>query len=249
MNGRVIGLNQGKALGGSSALNAHVFVPPSKSVIDSWESLGNPGWNWDTMKGYFAKSYTTPTVAEDDTARQALAIEKWPELNDARGPLQTSFGNEHHPIRRAWAESFLAQGQYHSGDPFIECSTGAFSCLSSISQQGTRSYSASAYLEPVKLRDNLHVMTNVHVHKVLTDRGQIDSSDTRAVGVQYTVKGAVKTAMAKKEVILAAGALQSPKILQLSGIGPSALLLRHSVNVVVDLPGVGQNLQGDLPFS
>lgn len=241
----MIGLNQGKALGGSSALNAHVFVPPSKSVIDSWETLGNPGWNWETMKGYFARSYTTPTIAQDANTREALAIENWPELNDARGPIQTSFGNEHHPIRKAWAESFLAKEQYHAGDPFIECSTGAFSCLSSISPQGMRSYSASAYLGPAKLRGNLHVLTNVHVDKVLIERFQNDGSATRAVGVQYTVNGSVKTAKAKKEVILAAGALQSPKILQLSGVGPSEILQRHSVNVIVDLPGVGQNLQGE----
>lgn len=161
-------------------------------------------------------------------------------MDDARGPIQTSFGNEQHPIRKAWGEFFSDREHYHAGDPFIEYSTGAFSCLSSISPQGTRSYSASAYLGPAKIRGNLHVLTNVHVDKVLIEKDQNDGSATRAVGVQYTVNGSVKTAKAKKEVILAAGALQSPKILQLSGVGPIKILQRHSVNVVVHLPGVGK---------
>lgn len=240
----MIGLNQGKALGGSSALNAHVFVPPSKGVIDSWEVLGNPGWNWDTLKGYFAKSYTTPAAAHDAKAREALAIENWPRVNDAKGPIQTSFGNEVHPVRKAWAEAFLARGQYTACDPFVQCSVGAFSCLSSISPQGTRSYSASAYYKPAEPRGNLHVLTNAYVEKILVEKGIHDSSSTRAVGVQYNLDGAVKIASANKEVILAAGAFQSPKILQLSGIGPTELLQRCHIDVTTDLPGVGQNLQG-----
>lgn len=240
----MIGLNQGKALGGSSALNAHVFVPPSKSVIDSWEVLGNPGWNWNALRGYFAKSYTTPAVAQDSKAREGLAIEAWAELNDASGPIQTSFGNEQHPVRKAWAESFLAREQYHAGDPFVQCTVGSFSCLSSISPQGTRSYAASAYLKPAESRGNLHVLTNVHVEKILVEQDKNDGSTARATGVQYKADGAVKTAIANKEVILAAGALQSPKILQLSGVGPSELLHKHAIDTVVDLPGVGQNLQG-----
>lgn len=198
------------------------------------------------MKRYFAKSYTTPIIAQDANTREALAIEKWPELNDARGPIQTSFGNDQHPVRKAWAESFLAKEQYHASDPFMECSTGAFSCLSSISPQGTRSYSASAYFKPAESRANLQLLTNVYVDRLLIKSDQKDGSAPKAVGVQYTVNGEVKTVMAKKEVILAAGALQSPKILQLSGIGPSELLQKNAVDIAVDLPGVGQNLQGEL---
>lgn len=240
----MIGLNQGKALGGSSALNAHVFVPPSKSVIDSWEVLGNPGWNWNALRGYFAKSYTPPAVADESKAREALAIEGWAELNNASGPIQTSFGNEQHPVRKAWAESFLAQEQYHASDPFVQCTVGSFSSLSSISPQGTRSYATSAYFKPAESRGNLHLLTNVLVERVLVEKDKADGTTARATGVQYKSNGAVKIATANKEVILAAGALQSPKILQLSGIGPSELLQKHTIDTVVNLPGVGQNLQG-----
>ncbi|RAQ54714.1 aryl-alcohol dehydrogenase [Aspergillus flavus] len=220
LNGRVLGLNQGKALGGSSSLNAHVFVPPFKGAVDAWEELGNPGWNWSKLKDYFSKVYSSPTVAQD--AKENLAIEDWPGLNEAKGPIQTSFGNKTHPIRRAWAELFLSSEQHNAGDPFIHSSVGSFSCLASIDSE-----------------ENLHVLTNSFVERVLFD----ESKPPRAIGVQYNLDGVSKTVQAKSEVILAAGAFQSPKILQLSGVGRAELLEQHGIDIVMDLPGVGQNLQ------
>ena len=234
----MLGLNQGKALGGSSSLNAHVFVPPFKGAVDSWEELGNPGWNWTMLKDYFSKVYNSPTVAQD--AKENLAIEDWPGWNEANGPIQTSFGNETHPIRRAWAELFRSSGQYNAGDPFIHSSVGSFSCLASIDSEGKRSNSVSAYYKPAGLRQNLHVLTNSFVERVRFD----ESKPPRAIGVQYNLDGVSKTVQAKSEVILAAGALQSPKILQLSGVGRAELLEQHGIDIVMDLPGVGQNLQG-----
>ncbi|KAJ5100501.1 aryl-alcohol dehydrogenase [Penicillium angulare] len=237
LNGRVLGLNQGKALGGSSSLNEHVFVPPFKGAIDSWEALGNPGWNWKMLKDYFAKAYSSPTVAQD--AKEDLAIDGWTELNEAKGPIQTSFGNATHPIRKAWAELFRSSGQYNTGDPFTHSSVGSFSCLASIDAEGKRSNSASAYYKPAEPRKNLHVFTNSPVERILFD----ESKPPKAIGVQYSLDGSSRTAHAKNEVILAAGAFQSPKILQLSGVGGAELLEKHGIDVVLDLPGVGQNLQ------
>lgn len=234
----MLGLNQGKALGGSSSLNAHVFVPPFKGAVDAWEELGNPGWNWSKLKDYFSKVYSSPTVAQD--AKENLAIEDWPGLNEAKGPIQTSFGNKTHPIRRAWAELFRSSEQYNAGDPFIHSSVGSFSCLASIDSEGKRSNSASAYYKPAESRQNLHVLTNSFVERVLFD----ESKPPRAIGVQYNLDGVSKTVQAKSEVILAAGAFQSPKILQLSGVGRAELLEQHGIDIVMDLPGVGQNLQG-----
>lgn len=238
LNGRVLGLNQGKALGGSSSLNAHVFVPPFKGVIDSWEALGNPGWNWTMLKDYFSKAYSSPAAPQN--AKDDLAIEDWPELSEAKGPIQTSFGNGMHPIRKAWAELFRSSGQYNAGDPFIHSSVGSFSCLASIDSEGKRSNSASAYYKPVELRQNLHVLTNSFVERVLFD----ESNPPKAIGVQYSLDGTSKKAQARKEVILAAGAFQSPKILQLSGVGGAELLEKHGIDIIINLPGVGQNLQG-----
>ncbi|KUI52942.1 L-sorbose 1-dehydrogenase [Cytospora mali] len=240
LNGRVILLNQGRALGGSSAINAHVFVPPAKGLIDSWEALGNTGWNHNSLKDYFAKSYTSPPV--DLATEQALGISAWSIRNDAaRGPIQTSFsGDLTHPIREAWADTFEARGHRMTEDPFLNASVGAFSCLASIDPAtNERSYATTAYYNPIKGRANLHVVTGANVEKILFENG---SASTKATGIQYKHDGETKIVTASKEVILAAGTLQSPKVLELSGIGDAEILKRHGIEVVKDLPGVGENL-------
>ncbi|KAJ5734158.1 aryl-alcohol dehydrogenase [Penicillium malachiteum] len=210
LNGRVLGLHQGKALGGSSSLNAHVFVPPFKGVIGSWEALGNEGWNWTMLKDYFAKAYSSPNVAKD--AKEDLAIDGWLESSEAKGPIKTSFGDS---------------------------SVGSFSCLAGIDSEGKRNNSASAYYKPAELRPNLHILTNSLVERILFD----ESKPPKAIGVQYSLDGASKTAQARNEVILAAGAFQSPEILQLSGVGRAERLEKYGIDIVMNLPGVGQNLQ------
>ncbi|OTA81613.1 putative GMC oxidoreductase [Hypoxylon sp. CO27-5] len=240
LNGRSINMNQGKALGGSSAINAFVFVPPSKGIVDAWESLGNEGWNWETLQKYLTKAYTSPPT--DRSNRVTLGIEKWATTNNAaKGPIQTSFsGNITHPIRQAWVETFTAVGYCMKDDPFINPSVGAFSCLASIHPETReRSYSASAYYNPVKDRRNLHVLTNAEVVQILFNQM---SNPVRATGVQYKHEDKIKTVSLAKEVILAAGALQSPKILELSGVGNPTLLNKYGIDVVVDLPVVGENL-------
>ncbi|KAI1136409.1 putative GMC oxidoreductase [Hypoxylon sp. FL0543] len=240
LEGRRIDVNQGKALGGSSAINSHIFIPPAKSRIDAWESLGNDGWNWDSLWKYYSKAYTSPHV--DEASRTALGIDEWTGMNDsARGPIKTSFsGDSSHPIRKAWVEAFKASGYSAETDPFLGASVGGFSALASIHPDTKeRSYAASAYYAPIRHRQNLHVYTNAIVEKVLFDDGQ----PPKAVGVRYKRdNNARKTVYATKEVILAAGALQSPKILELSGIGNAKILRRHGIEVVEDLPQVGENL-------
>ncbi|KAI2617503.1 GMC oxidoreductase [Hypoxylon sp. NC1633] len=241
LNGRSIDLAQGKALGGSSALNAHVFVPPAKGLIDAWESLGNQGWNWKTLSEYFNKMYTSPPV--DESSHATLGIDKWATVNHAaQGPIQASFpGDSTHPIRQAWAETFSGIGYYANDDPFVGPTIGSFSCLASIHPETReRSYSASAYYNPVKGRKNLHVLTNAEVVKMLLD--QTDGSVT-VTGVQYKHNSDTKIVRPTKEVILAAGALQSPKLLELSGVGNPAILRKYGIDMVVDLPSVGENLQ------
>lgn len=236
----MIHLHQGKALGGSSALNAHVFVPPAKGVIDSWERLGNIGWNWNDLKMHLSKAYTSPSV--DKAAGKALGIEGWSGRNDsAKGPIEASFsGDASHPIREAWTASFRGNGNCMLEDPFLNGSVGSFSCLASIDPvKKERSYSATAYYNPVKRRENLQLLTNAHVEKVLTKK---DDGSTKAIGVRFTHEGDSKTVRARKEVIIAAGVFQSPKLLELSGIGNKNLLQKHGIEVVEHLPGVGENL-------
>jgi choline dehydrogenase-like flavoprotein len=252
LNGRKIPVNQGKALGGSSAINAHVFVPPAKSLIDAWETLGNPGWNWDALRPYFARAYTSPRV--DKNLEKAMGISEWTNRDEdpatAHGPIRTSFPcPESHPIREAWADTFKTSGLTMAHDPFLGSSTGAFSCLASIDPaKKERSYATTAYYHPIKDRDNLQVLTGARVLKIDFDKAD-PPTPVRAKAVQYLQGGEQRTVAVAKEVILAAGALQSPKVLELSGIGDAQLLAKHGIDVVLDLPGVGENLHDHIVSS
>ncbi|KAI0173600.1 oxidoreductase [Hypoxylon sp. FL1284] len=241
LNGRVIAIPQGKALGGSTAINNSVFAPPTKTLVDGWEALGNQGWNWDTLKHYYAKAYSSPLIP--DGLDKQLGIDKWATKNDkAIGPIKTSFPGEYlHPIREAWAQSFDRKGYLMTNDPWLDASVGAFSNLYGIDPvRKERSYATNAYYLPVKDRKNLEVITSAVVERILFDHG---SQPPKAIGVEYRRDGRTWTALAGKEVIISAGAFQSPKLLEVSGIGSADILRSLDVEVVRDLKGVGENLQ------
>lgn len=238
-------MNQGKALGGSSAINAHVFVPPAKALIDTWETLGNKGWNWENVRGYIRKSYTSPSMDED--TERALGIDGWTSGGvPAKGPLLTSFiGKPAASIQDTWSATFKGKKLQTTRDPFQEVSVGSFNHLNTIDPETKeRSYATTAYYHPVKDRKNLVVETGALVERILFHA--ISSKSKKATMVQYRQSGVVHTVAATKEIILAAGAFQSPKILELSGIGNPELLAKHGIPLVQDLPGVGQNLQDHL---
>ncbi|KAI1444671.1 oxidoreductase [Annulohypoxylon stygium] len=239
--GRTVPLNQGRCLGGSSILNAQVYAPPTKGIIDSWASLGNDDWDWDSLRDFYEKSYTYPSTPE--SSWEALGIRNAPTQNDvSQGPIQTSFPLATHPIRRAWVETFEKLGYSNGDDLWVNGSVGAFSNLSSVDlTSGERSQAASRYYDPIKHRKNLHVISNATVEKILFKKGS-----TEAIGLQYNHDSTTKNVMARKEVILAAGVLQSSKILELSGIGNRDILARHGIDVIKDLPGVGEGLQDHL---
>ncbi|RYP76379.1 hypothetical protein DL771_001818 [Monosporascus sp. 5C6A] len=243
LNGRIINLNQGKALGGSSVMNAQVFAPPTRKLIDSWATLGNEGWDWNGLGDYYSKAYTSPSIPKD--LEKSLGVDGWVVNDIAKGPVQVSFpGNPLHPIREAWAETFRNQGYLMPDNPWANPSIGigAFSNLASIDPVRTeRSHAAKTYYSSAKERKNLHVLTNAVVEKVL-----LKDHSTEVIGVQYCYKSETKTVTARKEVIIAAGALQSPKLLELSGIGNADLLDGHNIKVTKNLPGVEENLQDHL---
>ncbi|KAK7740880.1 hypothetical protein SLS62_010938 [Diatrype stigma] len=247
---RVIGLNQGKVLGGSSAINAQVFVPPVPAVVDHWESsLGNTGWNWETLRPYFAKAYSSPPL--DSSITEKLGIDGWTKTSTTHGPLATAFaGDQSHPIRKVWADTLRAIGHYATQDPFLGISGGGFTSLSTVDPgTGERTYSSPAYYRPIKYRENLHVITNASVEKVLFNRQKPDKFATEATGVLYLHGNEIKEVTCTKEVILAAGALQTPKLLELSGVGNPDLLTEHGINPIVNLAGVGENLYDHLMCS
>uniref|UniRef100_A0A0B7KC69 Glucose-methanol-choline oxidoreductase N-terminal domain-containing protein n=1 Tax=Bionectria ochroleuca TaxID=29856 RepID=A0A0B7KC69_BIOOC len=232
LNGRTIDLHQGCALGGSTTINA--------------QESGNPGWNWQGLEAYYAKSHTFPGATKTTDGQPPLK-------QSSRGPIQVSLpGDPLHPIQEAWKGTFEAQGHYVSPDPWLREPTGAFNCLATVDTlTKERSYATSAYYRPIAHRNNLKVLTYVVVERIIFET---EGSAIKAPGVQYRYNDmsygatAVKndethTATAVKEVILAAGALQSPKLLELSGVGNARVLSSNGVQVVKELPGVGENLQ------
>ncbi|KAJ8105544.1 hypothetical protein ONZ43_g7387 [Nemania bipapillata] len=244
LDGRNISVNQGKGLGGSSILNAQVYVPPTKAIIDGWAELGNDGWDWDTIGPYYKKAFTLPQIPEE--SRQPLAIGNWkPEDAKTDGPLKLSFpGNSVHPIRGLWAETFRRKGYLMEGGPWSDASVGAFSNLASVDPvKKERVHSARGYYDPVKHRDNLEILVDAYVNKIILENGQ---PRPKATGVKYTHEGKPKIAKARKEIIIAAGALKSPGLLELSGIGNVNILKKYGIETIKDLPGVGENLQDHL---
>ncbi|KAG4439097.1 hypothetical protein IFR05_005439 [Cadophora sp. M221] len=242
LENRNLNISSGRALGGSSAVNAHVFVPPSKTIIDAWGHLGNKGWDWDILKPYYAKIHSVQTLAPK--LKEYLSISP-DEGSECSGPIQTSYSADlDSPLPPPWNETFANLGYKMTEDPFHGSSSGAFQVLSSIDPlTHERSYAATAYYLPAATRQNLHVLTECVVEHIIFKKSGLDHE---AAGIQFTQNGETKIAKASREVILAAGALQSPKILELSGIGGSKLLESLGIEVLLDNPHVGENLQDHL---
>ncbi|NVK13485.1 MAG: GMC family oxidoreductase N-terminal domain-containing protein [Rhodobacteraceae bacterium] len=238
LNGRAAYWPRGKVLGGSSSINAMAYVRGLPHDFDDWEAAGATGWGWDNVR----RSYEAlETNDEWHEGRRRLR---------GTGPVRvTDLSERMHPF----AENFLAAGQ-DIGWPFLPdmnaaAEEGANTLPSegmgyarSTVKDGRRWSSADAFLRPAMKRGNLTVISGALVEKVLTKCG-------RAIGVAFRVKGQPQTAMAAREVILSAGAVNSPQLLQLSGIGPAALLQRHGIEVAHDLPQVGQGMQDHLAVS
>lgn len=223
MNGRSLYAPRGKVLGGSGAINAMIYVRGNPLDFDDWENAGNPGWSYRDVLPYFKKLERHP---QGDT-----------EYRSGRGPIAiTPMKEGAHPI----CHDFLAAAKelgYASNPDFNGADFEGAGIYEANIDQGRRASSRAAYLTLAESRHNLTVLTEAQVHKVLIDDEQ------RAVGVDVWSQNGHQTFHAEREVILAAGAVDSPKLLQLSGVGDPELLKRHGVQIKVNLPGVGRNLQ------
>ncbi|OTA59684.1 GMC oxidoreductase [Hypoxylon sp. EC38] len=245
LNNRQIGQPQGRVLGGSSAVNAEVFVPPSATGFDAWETCGNPGWGWNGVAHYFRKFHTL--VPPNEAVQKHLDLSWMDESTRGTGPIQASFsGVVEDPLGKAWIETFKQLGYGLTGDPFYGRGIGGWSIPAAIDPiTKTRSYAASAYFAPVSSRSNLEVITHATVSKIILEN--TDSITNTARGVLFkTENGTEHEVKANREVILAAGAFQSPKILELSGIGDESLLNKFGITTKVNNPNVGENLQDHL---
>ncbi|KAI0388470.1 GMC oxidoreductase [Xylariaceae sp. FL0594] len=222
---RAIKIPQGKALGGSSAVNSFLFTSTSKLSVETWEKLGNHGWGFAEFDQALKKSFT---------------LHKLSGGSEGEGPLQLSLAEPESVWEKAWIEGLQSVG-YPRADALSGRLGGPVIAAESIDPKTKqRSYATNAYYDPVRKRSNLVIRTDTTVTKILLDKS---SSTAVAKGVQYMKDGVSATIEARKEVILCAGAINSPRVLELSGIGGAGLLKRLGIDVVVDNPHVGENLQ------
>ena len=221
MNGRRLYVPRGKMLGGTSSLNAMVYARGHRDDFDEWAAQGNAGWRYDDILPYFRRS--------EDNSRGASGY------HGAGGPLAVSDISEPNPISRAFVDAAAEAGIPRNGDCNGATQEGA-TYLQATVRNGKRCSAADAFLRPARARPNLTLVTEAYTTRV-------DFERRRAVGVTYRHGGREVTARAEREVVLSAGAINSPQLLMLSGIGPADALGRHGITVVEDLAGVGQNLQ------
>jgi choline dehydrogenase len=218
---------RGKVLGGSSSINGMVYVRGHAKDFDEWQQHGAKDWDYAHCLPYFKKSEDWAFSANEYRAKD--------------GPLGVNNGNEmKNPLYRAFIDAGVEAGYFETQDYNAGQQEG-FGPMHMTVKNGVRASTANAYLRPAMVRNNLTVITHALVHKVLLE-------GKKAVGVRYEHKGKVVDISAHKEVVLSAGSIGSPHILQLSGIGPKATLEAANIEVKHDLPGVGENLQDHLEF-
>ena len=231
LNGRKGYQPRGKALGGSSAINAMLYTRGHRRDYDEWAALGCDGWSWDEVLPYF---------------RRAEANQRGTDaLHGGEGPLRVAEQQEPRPISRAFVEACgecLVRNNDDFNGPEQE-GAGLYQVTQFWGERrnGERCSAAAAYLHPAMDRPNLTVVTGAHATRVNLD-------GRRATGVRYRIGNVDATAEAKREVILCGGAFGSPQLLLLSGIGPAVELAAHGIPVAHELPGVGKNLQDHLDF-
>ncbi|MFC4035632.1 GMC family oxidoreductase [Streptomyces polygonati] len=233
LGGRTVPVARGKVLGGSSSVNALMWVRGHQDDYDRWSREGNPGWSFQEVLPYFrrAENYASAPAGSP--------------LRGTDGPIQVRDLDDPSPVARAFvaATRELGFGSGAAGDfdyNGAEQEGGGFFYQTTRTADNERSSTATAYLAPAADRPNLRVEVGARATRLVL-------SGRRVTGVEYVQDGVVHSVSADREVIVSAGAFESPKLLMLSGIGPAAHLREHSLPVLRDLPGVGENLQ-DHPF-
>ena len=224
LNGRSIKWPRGKTLGGSSSINGLLYVRGQPQDFDHWRQLGNAGWAWDDVSPLFKRAENWEGGGDD--------------LRGVGGPLNVSKNKVDRDIVDAWLRAAVAAG-YRWTDDYNQEDQEGVGYFQMTMKNGLRCSSAAAYLKPVKKRANLRIITNAHSHKIEVENG-------RAVAVWAMIDGNLQAIRARREIIICAGAIGSPQLLMLSGIGSAAELQQHGIEVVRELPGVGKNLQDHL---
>ena len=215
---------RGKMLGGSSSMNAMIYIRGHRSDYDRWRDLGNDGWDFAGVLPYFKKAEHQERGAN--------------EYHGTGGPLNVADLRSVNPLSRAFLEASGELG-YTANDDFNGALQEGFGFYQVTQKGGKRCSAAAAYLKPILRRPNLTVRTHAQATRLLIE-------GRRVVGVEYVRDNRAEQVRADREVILSGGSVNSPQLLMLSGIGPADELKRLGISPVIDLPGVGQNLQDHL---
>ncbi len=224
LNDRRLFWPRGKTLGGSSSINAMVYIRGQPRDYDHWRDLGNDGWAYRDVLPYFRHAENNESIYDD-----------W---HGCGGPLNVCERRYTNPLSHLFVEAAAASGLARNADFNGREQDGAG--LYQVTQRaGRRCSAASAYLHPILSRPNLTVVTRALATRIVLQ-------GARAAGVQYAHAGRLLEARAEREVLLAGGAINSPQLLLLSGIGPAEEIRAHGIEVRLDLPGVGRNLQDHL---
>jgi choline dehydrogenase len=224
LDGRTVFQPRGKVLGGSSSINGLLYVRGQHEDYDRWRQRGNAGWGYDDVLPYFKKAENQQRGAD--------------KYHGVGGPLSVSNLGHPDPLSAAFIDAAAETGLPVNPD-FNGATQEGAGFFQTTTRSGRRASTAVAYLRPASGRSNLRVETSALAQRILFE-------GRRARGVEYRQGGALRTATARKEVLVSSGAYNSPQLLQLSGVGPAELLKQHGIDVVLDAPGVGNDLQDHL---
>jgi choline dehydrogenase len=224
LNGRQVFQPRGKVLGGSSSINGLLYVRGQHEDYDRWRQRGNAGWGYDDVLPYFKKA-----------ENQQRGPDKY---HGSGGLLPVSDWRHHDPLSEAFVVA-AAEAGIPTNPDFNGATQEGAGFFQTTTRRGRRASTAFSYLRPAKARSNLHVETSALAQRILFE-------GRRAVAVEYKHEGRVRTARARKEILVSSGAYNSPQLLQLSGVGPADLLKQHGIEIVLDAPGVGNDLQDHL---
>jgi choline dehydrogenase len=221
LDGRTVFQPRGKVLGGSSSINGLLYVRGQHQDYDRWRQRGNAGWGYDDVLPYFKKAENQQRGADD--------------FHGVGGPLPVSDSRHADPLSDAFIVAAAETGIPTNPD-FNGATQEGAGWFQTTTQRGRRASAAFSYLRPAKSRRNLRIEASAQAQRILFE-------GRRARGVEYRQGSAIRTAQARKEILVSSGAYNSPQLLQLSGVGPADLLTKHGIGIVLDAPGVGNDLQ------
>ncbi|SPJ78300.1 related to alcohol oxidase [Fusarium torulosum] len=224
---------RGKALGGTSALNYMAWNRASKDDYDAWEALGNPGWGWEGLLPFFKRSETFHPPSERLQSQHEVSHDA--DTFGESGPIHISYPTDYSPSHQLWHRTLNALGVQTNPSHVGGSNVGVWTCVNAVEPHSARRSYSIDYCETGPA--NLHILTHATVNEVLINDQKI------ATGVRFSYQGVEYEVAASREIILSAGSVKSPQILELSGVGNPQILERAGIPVKVDSPNVGENLQ------